>query len=96
MNNTQNKISMIVIATLITGMMLSINPLAFAVAGNVHLDAAISALQSGDTNGALMYMNQADSTLTGAAKMHLDAAISALQSGDTNGALVHLQQSQKS
>jgi hypothetical protein len=42
-----------------------------------------------------MHMNQADKTLTGAAKMHLDAAIKALQSGDTNGALMHLQQSQK-
>ena len=49
-----------------------------------------------DTNGALMHLNQADKTLTGAAKMHLDAGIKALQSGDTNGALMHLQQSQKS
>ncbi len=42
-----------------------------------------------------MHMNQADKTLTGAAKMHLDAAIKTLQSGDTNGALMHIQQSQK-
>lgn len=63
--------------------------------GNVHLDAAAKALQSGDKNGALMHMNEADKTLTGAAKMHLDAAISALQSGDTNGAMMHLQESQK-
>lgn len=63
--------------------------------GNVHLDAAMKALQSGDKNGALMHMNEAAKTLTGAAKMHLDAAISALQSGDTNGATMHLQESQK-
>jgi hypothetical protein len=37
-------------------------------------------LQSGDTKGALMHMNEADKTLTGAAKMHLKTAISALQS----------------
>ncbi len=81
-------------------MLIGITPLGFSQAtigsqGNVHLDAAIKALQSGDTNGALMHMNQADKTLTSAAKMHLDAAIKALQSGDTNGALMHIQQSQK-
>ena len=37
-----------------------------------------------------MYMNEADKTLTGAAKMHLDAAINALQSGDSNMAKKHL------
>ena len=63
--------------------------------GNVRIDASMKALQSGDKNGALMYMDKAAKTLTGAAKMHLDAAISALQSGDTNGATMHLQESQK-
>ena len=63
--------------------------------GNVHLDAAMQALKSGDKNGALMHISEADKTLTGAAKMHLDAAKSALQSGDTNGATMHLQESQK-
>jgi predicted negative regulator of RcsB-dependent stress response len=98
--NKNVKVPILVLATLITGMLIGITPLSFSQAttgsqGNVHLDAAIKALQSGDTNGALMHMNQADKTLTGAAKMHLDAAIKALQSGDTNGALMHLQQSQK-
>ncbi len=98
--NKNVKVPILVIATLITGMLISITPLVFSQAstgsqGNVHLDAAIKALQAGDTNGALMHMNQADKTLTGAAKMHLDAAIKALQAGDTNGALMHLQQSQK-
>ena len=63
--------------------------------GKMHLDVAISALQSGDKDGAMMHMNEADKTLTGAAKMHLDVAISALQSGDKDGAMMHLQESQK-
>jgi hypothetical protein len=105
--NKNFKVSILVVATLITGMMVSITTttLAFSQAttnstggnqGNMHLDAGIKALQSGDTNGALMHLQQADKTLTGAAKMHLDAGIKALQSGDTNGALMHLQQAQKS
>ena len=63
--------------------------------GKIHLDLAVKALQSGDKNGALMHMNEADKTLTGGAKMHLGVAINALQSGDTNGAIMHLQESQK-
>ena len=55
-----------------------------------QLGAATQAFLTGNENKALMYMNEADKTLTGAAKMHLDAAISALQSGDTNMAKKHL------
>src|SRR6476620_12041431 len=55
-----------------------------------QLGAATQAFLTGNENKALMYMNQADKTLTGAAKMHLDAAISALQSGDSNMAKKHL------
>ena len=48
-------------------MMIGINNLASAVStngansnpGNMHLDAGIKALQSGDTNGALMHLNEA-------------------------------------
>ena len=80
--------SIIVVAVIITA--INFTPIAFAQ-GNIHLDAAAKALQSGDTKGALTHMNEADKTLTGAAKMHLDAAISALQSGDTSGASMHLQ-----
>ena len=102
--NMTFKISMLVIATLIVGTIAGINSLAFAVSangnsasqGNMHLDAGIKALQSGDTKGALMHLNQANSTLTGTAQMHLDAGIKALQSGDTKGALMHLQTAQKS
>ena len=63
------KVSILVVATLITGMMVSTTtPLAFSQAttnstggnqGNMHLDAGIKALQSGDTNGALMHLQQA-------------------------------------
>ena len=90
------KIYSLVIASLIAtaAITVGINTFAFAQ-GNIHLDAAAKALQSSDTKGALMHMNEADKTLTGAAKMHLEAAITALQSGDTNGATMHLQQVQQ-
>ena len=55
-----------------------------------QLGAATQAFLTGNENKALMHMNQADKTLTGAAKMHLDAAINALQSGDSNMAKKHL------
>ena len=55
-----------------------------------QLGASTQAFLIGNENKALMYMNEADKTLTGAAKMHLDAAISALQSGDANMAKKHL------
>ena len=54
------------------------------------MGAATQAFLTGKENKALMYMNEADKTLTGAAKMHLDAAINALQSGDSNMAKKHL------
>ena len=59
-----------------------------------HLGAAIKAFLFRDENKALMHMNEADKTITGAAKMNLDAAISALQSGDTNMAKEHLAKAQ--
>ncbi len=62
------KISIIVFATLISGIMVGINPFVSAQTtttsstggnqGNMHLDAGIKALQSGDTNGALMHLQQ--------------------------------------
>ena len=55
-----------------------------------QLGAATQAFLTGNENKALMFMNQVDKTLTGAAKMHLDAAINALQSGDSNMAKKHL------
>jgi hypothetical protein len=93
--NTKITICSLVVASLFAvAMTVNINSFAFAQ-GNIHLDAASKALQSGDTQGALTHMNEADKTLTGAAKMHLDAAISALQSGDKSGATMHLQEAQK-
>jgi len=88
--------SIIAFAVVATATTINSNYFAFAQ-GNIHLDAAAKALQSGDNKGALMHMNEADKTLTGSAKMHLDLAISALQSGDGDikGALMHLQQAQQ-
>ncbi len=63
--------------------------------GKMHLGVAIGALQSGDKEEAMMHMNEADKTLTGAAKLHLGVAINALQSGDKEGAMMHLQESQR-
>jgi predicted negative regulator of RcsB-dependent stress response len=96
--NIETKLYSIVIPSIIAAAVIitatNFNPIAFAQ-GNIHLDAAAKALESGDTKGALTHMNEADKTLTGAAKMHLDAAISALESGDTSGASMHLQVAQK-
>jgi hypothetical protein len=39
-------------------MTVNINSFAFAQ-GNIHLDATISALQSGDTSGATMHLQEA-------------------------------------
>lgn len=58
-----------------------------------QLGAAIQSFLFRDNNGALMHMNEAAKTLTGAPKMHLDAAIIALQSGNTDSAKIRLQQS---
>ena len=60
-----------------------------------HLGEAIKALQGGDTDGAMMHMEEADKTLeAGEAKMHLGEAIKALQGGDTDGAMTHLELAQ--
>jgi cellobiose-specific phosphotransferase system component IIA len=60
-----------------------------------HLGEAIKALQGGDTDGAMMHMEEADNTLeAGEAKMHLGEAIKALQGGDTDGAMTHLELAQ--
>ena len=56
----------------------------------IQLGAATQAFLTRNETRALIYMNEAAKTLTGAAKMHVDTAISALQSGDTNGAKMHL------
>ena len=62
-------------------------------AEETEIGAAIQSFLFRDNNGALMHMNKAGKTLTGASKMHLDAAISALQSGNTDVAKIRLQQS---
>jgi predicted negative regulator of RcsB-dependent stress response len=83
--------TILVVTVLISAMMMiGTGSIASAKKGNIHLDAAMSALEAKDSKGALMHMNEADKTLTGAAKTHLDAAITALNSGDLDGAKMHL------
>jgi hypothetical protein len=62
-------------------------------AGETEIGAAIQSFLFRDNNGALMHMDKAGKTLTGAPKMHLDEAIKALQTGDTDLAKIRLQQS---
>ncbi|MGN6822206.1 MAG: hypothetical protein ACTHJ7_05465 [Candidatus Nitrosocosmicus sp.] len=59
-----------------------------------YLGAAVKSFLSRDNNGALMHMNEAAKTLSGAPKMHLDEAIRSLQSGEISGARMQLQESQ--
>jgi predicted negative regulator of RcsB-dependent stress response len=91
-----SKTTIIVIATVLISAMMMIGTGSFASAdkGNIHLDAAMSALDAKDSKGALIHLNEADKTLTGAAKTHLDAAINALNSGDLDGAKMHLKLAQ--
>ena len=64
-------------------------------AAGTHLDEAMKALQTGDTAGAEMHMQEAEKALQeGAAKMHLDEAMKALQTGDTAGAEMHVKAAQ--
>ena len=57
--NIKITICSLVIASIIAAAMtININSFAFAQ-GNIHLDAAAKALQSGDTNGASMYLQEA-------------------------------------
>ena len=61
----------------------------------MHVDEALKALQSNDTNGATKHLNLASNSTTSAAKMHIDEALKALQSNDTNGVTMHIQEAQK-
>ena len=63
-------------------------------AEETYLGAAVKSFLSRDNNGALMHMNEAAKTLSGAPKMHLDEAIGSLQLGDISGARTQLQESQ--
>jgi predicted negative regulator of RcsB-dependent stress response len=94
--NINSKTTTIVIATVLISamMMIGTGSIASAKKGNIHLDAAMSALDAKDAKGAMIHLNEADKTLTGAAKTHLDAAINALNSGDLDGAKMHLKLAQ--
>jgi predicted negative regulator of RcsB-dependent stress response len=97
MMKINSKTATTVIATVLISaimMMMGTGSIASAQTKNIHLDAAMSALDAKDAKGALIHLDEADKTLTGAAKTHLDAAIKALNSGDLDGAKMHLKLAQ--
>ena len=95
--NSKTTTTTVIATVLISAMMMMMigtGSIASAKKGNIHLDAAMSALDAKDAKGAMIHLNEADKTLTGSAKTHLDAAISALNSGDLDGAKMHLKLAQ--
>ena len=96
MMKINSKTTTIVVATVLISamMMIGTGSIALAQKSNIHLDAAMSALDEKDSKQALIHLDEADKTLTGAAKTHLDAAIKALNSGDLDGAKMHLKLAQ--
>ena len=66
------------------------------VTPKMHLEEGIKALKTGDTQGALMHLNEADKGISDqSAKMHLDEGIKALKANDNQGALMHLDAADK-
>ena len=60
-------------------------------AAEMHLSEAIKALKAGDTEEALMHIEEAIDTISeGDTTMHLNVALKALKAGDTEEALMHL------
>jgi hypothetical protein len=60
----------------------------------MHIDLAITALESNDNSGAMMHLKEADKTSSGQEKTHIGEAIKALESNDNSGALMHAQLAQ--
>jgi hypothetical protein len=61
------------------------------------IDAGISAIKGGDSNGAKKSLLQAESALEGNPKLstaekHVESSLQALKDGDTNGAINHAQE----
>jgi predicted negative regulator of RcsB-dependent stress response len=96
MMKTNSTTTTIVVATFLISAMMTMGTVSIALAqkSNIHLDAAMSALDAKDPKNALIHLDEADKTLTGTAKTHLDAAIKALNSGDLDGAKMHLKMAQ--
>jgi hypothetical protein len=62
-----------------------------------NIDAGVSAIKSGDSNGAKKSLLQAESALEGNPKLstaekHVESSLQALKDGDTNGAINHAQE----
>ena len=69
---------------------------AYAQTPKVHLEEGIKALKTGDTQGALMHLNEADKGISDqSAKMHLGEGIKAVKANDNQGALMHLDAADK-
>ena len=65
-----------------------------------HIDAGISAIKSGDSEGAKKNLYQAEVALednpnAAGAEKHVEAALKALKDGDTKGALFHAEEAKK-
>lgn len=66
------------------------------VTPKMHLEEGIKALKAGDTQGALMHLDEANKGISDqSAKMHLDEGIKALKANDNQGALTHLDAADK-
>jgi hypothetical protein len=72
------------------------------VSPKMHLEEGIKSLKSGDNQGALMHLNEANKGLASSssssdqtAKMHLDEGIKAVKANDNQGALMHLNAADK-
>ena len=66
-----------------------------------NIDAAISAIKSGDSDGGKKHLYQAESSLEGnsnsaGAEKHIEASLQALKDGDTKGSIMHAEQAKKS
>lgn len=64
------------------------------------IDAAVSAIKSGDVDGGKKSLYQAESALEGnpnaaGAEKHVEASLKALKEGDTNGAINHAELAKK-
>jgi hypothetical protein len=83
----------------VTGLVISnVDPVAFAQTqetANKQLDEAMKALDSGDNEGAMGYLQEANQTLSeGPEKTEVGEAMTALQAGNVTGAMTDIQAAQ--
>jgi hypothetical protein len=93
-NNNNNINPIIAITTISTTTNSSNDPVI------MHIDAAISAIKSGDSDGARKQLLEAEKLLEGVesaidAEKRVEAAIKALKDGDSNGSINHAEEAKK-